>query len=238
MRPPRLLVASGLAVALVVAALAAGAAPAVANSPSSPILTLGSTGTPASPGDSVGGQMTTGSFQLTIAPVPVPVPVPPPSSPAGLTCAQASWQGQLLNNPVAPGPASIKFVSAFKFTGCTDNVNPTITGFNGGGMSGLPAPLLVGSGTTYPLQILPFNSPLQIVVNLATQSGAMTCVYQTNVVVNGSTTVGSSPWAFVNQPFNLVSGAPALCSPTGVVFLTVAYNLVYDATANNTLTVN
>lgn len=228
MRPPRLLVASGLAVALVLAALAAGAAPAVANSPASPILTLGSTGVPASPGDSVGGQMTTGLFQLTTT----------PSGTTGLSCPQASWQGQLLNNPVAPGPASIKFVSAFKFNGCSDNVNPTITGFNGGGMSGLPAPLLVGSGTTYPLQLLPFNSPLQIVVNLATQSGAMTCVYQTNVVVNGSTTAGTNPWAFVNQPFNLVSGAPALCSPTGVVFLTVAYNLVYDATANNTLTVN
>jgi hypothetical protein len=230
MRPPRFLATAGLAGALVLAALAAGAVPATASPPPPPVLTLGSTTSPANPGDSVGSQLAVGTtLQLTTSPAP---------GAPGLTCTQSSWQGQVLNDPVTPGPASIRFVAPFKFTGCTDN-NPTVTGWNGGGMSGLPAPLLITSAApAYPIQILPFNSPLQFVLSLTTLSGPVTCVYQTSSVINGGTTAGTNPWTFTNQPFFLVSGPPPPCGLTGVGFLTASYGPVYDATAAANLTVN
>lgn len=226
MRPPRLLVAAGLAVALVAAALAA--VPATASSPPLPILTVGSTSAAANPGDSVGAPLTSPSLQLTTS----------PTNNIGLSCTQSFWSGQVINDPVGPGPASIRFGNPFQFQGCTDNIQPGIT-VNGGTMSGAPAPLLISSATTgYPIQLMPFNAPFQIVISMNTMSGPVNCVYRTSSVLNGTTTPGTNPWMFNAQPFGLVTGTPAICGPAGVVFLTASYGAVYDSTAGANLTVN
>lgn len=228
MRPPRLLVVTGLAVALAAAALVA--APATATVPTLPILLVGTA--PANVGDQVNAVLSNSTqLQLTIA------PVSSSSFPTGLKCSKSTWQGQVLNNPFAPGPASIQLTAPLQFLACTDN-NPTVNAVNGVGVSGLPAPLLISSATpSFPIQILPFNSPLQIVVSLATTAGPANCVYRSTGVVNGSTTSGTNPWDFTNQPFALVSGPSLPCGVTGVGFLNASYT-VFDSTAGTNLALN
>lgn len=229
MRPPRLLVSSGLAVALVVGAFTV--VPAGASSPPLPILTVGTTSSPANPGDSVGAQLTGSPPVLRLTTTP--------GGSVGLQCTQSYWAGKVLNDPVGPGPASIQFATPFQFQGCSYLGNPMVTAVNGAGMSGVPAPLLVSSATPYyPIQILPFSSPLQIVVSLVTVSGPVNCLFRTTSVINGSTTAGTNSWDFTSQPFGLVSGSPAACGVTGVGFLTASYGPVYDSTVGANLTVN
>jgi len=204
---------------------AAHAATPVATTPVAavPVLSLKALGgPPANPGDLLTSSLTPGStLSLTST----------PSGGTGLFCQQSVWGGQLLSNPALPGPAAIRLLNPLTISACTDN-SPTVTGVTGVAVSGLPQTLQVTGTGTFPLQLIPLSAPLQITVNLTTSAApSVVCVYQAPGTLNGNTALGSQPWRFVNQQFQLISGPLPACGTTPNGFLTAAYSPVIDTTA-------
>lgn len=228
MRMTRYLAAAATAAAAAALALAAPVTAAdAATAPSGPVLTLsGVGGPPANLGDVLSAQLSPGTLLELLS---------SPGGGSGLFCQQSSWQGQLVSNPAVPGTAVIKLAPPLKISGCKDS-NPTVTGVTGVTVNGLPALLQVTGATPYPLQILPTTAPLQIVVSLTTTTVPVVCTYQQATgVINGNTSLGSAPWSFTAQPFNLVGGPTGPCGPTTTDFLTASYSPVIDATAGGAL---
>jgi hypothetical protein len=219
MRLPGCLAAAAAALLAVAAPVAAASTAQAATA--GPVLTLNAlAGPPAVPGDTLVSSLTPGTllrFTTTAG------------GSTGLFCQQSKWQAQLLSNPAVPGPATSKLV-ALAIAGCVDN-NPTVTGVVSVAVGNLPQLLQVTGSGAFPIQILPTGAPLQIIVNVTTTGGAVSCVYQAGGAVNGNTGLGSVPWVFTNQPFKLVSGPLTPCGSTAVGYLTASYSPVIDATA-------
>jgi len=192
-------------------------------STATPVLSLKALGgPPANPGDLLTSSLTPGTtLSLTTT----------PSGGIGLFCQQSVWGGQLLSNPALPGPAVIRLLNPFTISSCTDNA-PTVTSVTGVSVSGLPQNLQVTGTGTFPLQIVPLSTPLQLTVTLTTTtSPSVVCTYQSPGPLNGNTALGSQPWRFVNQPFQLTSGPLPVCGTSPTSFLTAAYSPVIDTTA-------
>ncbi|QMU70704.1 Tat pathway signal sequence domain protein [Streptacidiphilus sp. P02-A3a] len=200
-----------------------GTAHAAPSAAATPVLSLSALGGPAAnPGDLLTSSLTPGTtLSLTST----------PSGGQGLFCQQSVWGGQLLANPPLPGPAVIRLLNPLTISACTDN-SPTVTAVTGVAVSGLPQTLQVTGVGAFPLQLLPTSGPLQITVTLATTAApSVVCTYQAPGPLTGNTALGSSPWRFVNQQFNLVSGPLPACGTTPNGFLTAAYSPVIDTTA-------
>jgi hypothetical protein len=203
----------------------AHAATPVASAPVAAVPVLSVTalgGPPANPGDLLTSSLTPGStLSLTST----------PSGGVGLFCQQSVWGGQLLANPALPGPAVIRLLNPLTISACTDNA-PTVTAVTGVAVSGLPQNLQVTGTGSFPLQILPLSTPLQLTVTLSTTTApSVVCTYQATGPLNGNTALGSAPWRFVNQPFRLTGGPLPACGTTPNGFLTAAYSPVIDTTA-------
>jgi hypothetical protein len=188
-----------------------------------PVLSLSALGGPAAtPGDQLASSLTPGTT-LSLTTVA--------SGGVGLFCQQSVWSGQLLANPSLPGPAVIRVMPPLTIASCTDN-SPTVTGVTGVAVSGLPDMLQVTGTGSFPLQLLPGASPLQIAVTLTTTTApSVVCTFQSPGPLLGNTALGSTPWRFVNQPFKLISGPLPACGTAPTGFLTAAYSPVIDTTA-------
>lgn len=218
---PTLAALAATALGVLGTAASAAAAPS-ANAAATPVLSLGALGGPAAnPGDLLASSLTPGTtLSLSTA----------PGGGVGLLCQQSVWNGQLLANPSVPGPAVIRLNNPFTIAACTDNA-PTVTGVTGVAVSGLPDTLQVNGAGTFPIQLLPGSTPLQITATLATTTApTVVCVFQAAGVLNGNAGLGSAPWRFVNQPFKLVSGPLPACGSTTDYF-TAGYSPVIDTTA-------
>ena len=150
--------------------------------------------------------------------------------PICLFCAQSSWQARTLANPAVPGPATLQ-ITAMTIASCKDTT-PGVTGVVGVVATNLPVIAQVFGSGTFPIQVIPGGGPgpLGITATLNTAAGAVTCVYQSLPPLQGSTGLGSVPWTFLNQRFQLTSGPLPFCGAT-LDYYTASFSPVIDLTA-------
>lgn len=206
------------------AAFAAAAATALpATAAAAPTLSVVSLGGPAvTVGDTLASSLTPGSvLSLTTA----------PSGGVGLFCPQASWQAKTLANPAVPGPATLQ-PTAMAIASCKDSA-PGVTGVIGVVATNLPVVMQVTGSGGFPIQIIPGGGPgpLGITATLSTTAGTMTCVYRSVPPITGATALGAVPWTFVNQQFQLLSGALPFCGAP-MNYFTASFSPVIDLTAS------
>lgn len=217
------MVKRALVAAATLACATATALPAMAASSAAlPTLSLSALGgPPVAVGDILNSSLTPGSsLSLTTA----------PSGGVGLFCAQSSWQATTLANPANPGPATVR-ITAMTIASCKDTV-PGVTGVVGVVATNLPVLAQVSGAAPFPTQIIPGGGPgpLGITATLTTAAGTVTCVYQSLPPLQGSTGLGSVPWTFLNQRFQLLSGPLPFCGAP-LNYYTASFSPVIDITA-------
>lgn len=210
-----LLAVGAVAVAALALPAAASAAAAV------PTLALKApAGPPVPVGDTLNSSLTPGSL-LTVSTAP--------SGGTGLICKQSSWAAKTVANPAVPGPAALQIVG-MSISSCADN-NPGVISVAGVTIANLPSIMQVYGSAGFPIQIIPAGPPpLEIVASLNTTSGPVSCTYQSVPPMNGSTGLGSVPWSFSGQQFQMVAGALPACGAP-VDFYKAQFNPVVDLTA-------
>lgn len=219
MRAIRYLAASAAVAAATALAVAAPAATATAASLS--VLSLGApSAAPAHPGDIVQAQLQP-STQLKLSTTP--------AGTIGLACTYSSWQAQVATNPYVPGSATLQLTTSYSITGCTDN-NPKVTGVTSVTWVNLIEITVFGSAP-FPFQLISGGPAIQLVVNLATTTGTLTCTYQAIGTPTGTAGPGLGPWSLVNQPFTQLGTPMPQCGAAGTNFFSAAYRPIIDVTA-------
>ncbi|GAA4976381.1 hypothetical protein [Actinoplanes utahensis] len=182
------------------------------------VLTSGSpAGTAVPAGDTIAAGITTGS-QAVFATAP--------GGANGMKCDASSLSAAVVDNPVAPGAASLS--ATLGLSACTVTGVPGVIGVNSVTINNQPYATTVASDGTVTVTGTD-TAPIKATLVLRSLLGSVTCVF----VANGTTITGvadntDNSISFTDQQFDKSTG-PAACVPNG--YFTAKYTPVVDSAA-------